>query len=504
MKTPCAQIQEMIIDQLLGKLSPQQTQTVQQHLDSCSVCQSYQTRLRIQEKELEKMGTQLTNNLEEKQNKVIKAVDNLPARTPGHSRPFAYAVAAGILLVIGLLLYRMGIPLDGTTKLYAMSDIPELFNTARTLHIKGKLFFPEFPNTPPAETEYWLDIENGRWRSAGPSYCISEDGIDVWYFKEIYNGQGTKLSINTREKTCRYYKLSEFQKDLNIQQTQRTLLQLTCGTPDFFDTYRIQGQEELNGETYNIWEGQLNIGPTQFKITSWLSPRTGHLAKAEFSQLMENKQWAKRCTFDIVEIDQPIDKSIFELAVPDDYTAANTRETAQEMSMAKMVAGMSSVHIEYYLLYALPDNRLIMCWRNEFLKNPEEEHTCFNDLSFGGPVPKLPGEAYGLKAQIGAKECFWQGRHLAYTQKDGKFYEWAVYIPEQLPPTKPNHTYSYTRLYRMNNGEKASVTTAGSPDVTIEDQEDFDQLVLGAMRQLSDDPDMAAPFTLDEVLSLKK
>ena len=114
MKIPCSHIPEQLIDLMLGQLNKQQKNTVNLHLDSCSVCQSYFEQLRNQEKELEHMGTQLTDNLEEKQEKVIKALNTLPHRFAPpdrtiwsiivHSKITKPLAAAIVLIAVGISL----------------------------------------------------------------------------------------------------------------------------------------------------------------------------------------------------------------------------------------------------------------------------------------------------------------------------------------------------------------------------------------------------------------
>ncbi|MHC4552546.1 MAG: tetratricopeptide repeat protein [Planctomycetota bacterium] len=132
MKIPCTQIQELIIDWLLGELDPQKIESVQQHLNSCSVCQSYDERLRNQEKELEKMGTHITHNLEEKQDKAIEAIHTLPD-IKSTARPWLmkYAAAAAVLLIIVLTVVN-----KSTSKAWAIGQTIDAFKEIRTVQLE--------------------------------------------------------------------------------------------------------------------------------------------------------------------------------------------------------------------------------------------------------------------------------------------------------------------------------------------------------------------------------
>lgn len=419
-------------------------------------------------------------------------------------KPFTkLAAAAMIIIALGLFMHFQDIPFDGATKAYAMSDVPSLFHSAKSLHIKGKLFFPEYKNAEPVEIEHWIDAENSRWRSVKPSQFASNGVLDVYLTEEIFDGQNIKMSIDHRAETYTYYYVSPFYKNMSIHQTIEGMLQLISGQPEIFDTYHILRQESINDATYNLWEGVVDVGPMKFKMQSWLSPYTGQMAKAVIWRTGDSKEWNKQCEFDTIEMNLPIEDSIFHLKGPDGYAAENTIETAKNMGPGKMVGGMAcGIELEQYFLFAIPQKCLIMCWRNEFRENPEEESQYFSDLNFGGPVPRLPAEVYALKTKIDGQEYFWQAKHLISTQKDGKYYEWALYIPEQSPPTKPRHNYCYTLVYRMNNDKKGNVTLGCSPIITIENQSDFEKFIIEATKELSDNSTLPIEMTLEQVMGL--
>lgn len=459
-----------------------------------------QTRIELDQKILDDCLTELVNQ---------KSSEPSPGpniwRIIMHSKITKYAAAVVIFIAVGLFLHFQGIPFDGATKVYAMSDVPDLFHSAKTLHIKGKLFFPEDKDANPAKIEHWVDIEKSRWHSITPCYSITNGKVDFYLTEEIFDGGYTKLSIDHNRKIYTYFNVSDFQKNLSIQQKIVALLQLTCGQPEIFDTYQIKRQEVINGQPYNLWEGVIIETGQEIKIKlqSWLSPKTGQMAKAVIWRTVDGDKWGKQCEFETVEMNIPIEDSIFQMQGPADYVATNSIDTAMDMGSAKLVGGMQSVLLEQYFLFALPQNCLVMCWRNELLDNPEQESQYFNNLSLGGPVPQLPAEVYALKTKIDGQEYSWSGKHLMVTQKDGKCYEWALYAPENSTPTKPRHNkYSYTLVYRMNNDDKPNVTLANMPDITIENQADFEKLVLEGMREMSDDSALPKEMTLEQVLSL--
>ena len=82
-----------------------------------------------------------------------------------------FAIAAMALFLVGLTVWQLGGSIDGTGRVYAMSEVPDLFRSARTLHMKVQIYYPNGEGSEelsPMEAEFWLDFEKQRWRSIKP------------------------------------------------------------------------------------------------------------------------------------------------------------------------------------------------------------------------------------------------------------------------------------------------------------------------------------------------
>ena len=56
----------------------------------------------------------------------------------------------------------------------------------------------------------------------------------------------------------------------------------------------------------------------------------------------------------------------------------------------------------------------------------------FENLKAGGTLPKMPVVPSALlKRSLWGEKTYYSGQHLAYTVKEGKVYEWAIYVPRQ-------------------------------------------------------------------------
>ncbi len=129
----------------------------------------------------------------------------------------------------------------------------------------------------------------------------------------------------------------------------------------------------------------------------------------------------------------------------------------------------------------------------------------FEDLEFGGALPKLPVEIWGLKPGGWTGDITYVGRHIVYTRKGDMFIEWSLYVPESVPPAR-SEMLGYDVLYRFNLEEKPKWRIGYTLDygIRIETEEDFNKWVLGAMAELSDDGKAPDGITYESVLQLSE
>jgi len=93
--------------------------------------------------------------------------------------------------------------------------------------------------------------------------------------------------------------------------------------------------------------------------------------------------------------------------------------------------------------------------------------------------------------------------HLAYTQKAGRFYEWSIYVANKT--VEPADVWGYQLQLESNleGGEaNARLSIAATAELTIQDEEDFNSLVLGAMAECSDAGVAPDRLTYENVLAL--
>jgi hypothetical protein len=291
-----------------------------------------------------------------------------------------------------------------------------------------------------------------------------------------------------------------------------------------YDSYRIIGQEEIDGKTYDIWEAILekrllpglkknNWLPPEaaefvyrpaIKIQVWLSPETGEFAKT-IRWIQRNDRWYKGSETTLVEHNIDMPDEIFAIEPPRGYNLLNTKYSAEAPELIQGQGSTLSVWLSSHIGFALPDGSVIACWSSHDDKSQTPQDSLFENLEMGGPLPKLPFEVYALEATHKDEEFTFEGCHLAYAKKNGIFYEWAIYIPLQDIDPKYSEMLNYNLLFHNNTSRYIDVNSLGTSvraELTIENQQDFETFVLGAMAELSDEGLVPEHLSYENVLRL--
>ena len=461
------------------------------------------------------------------------------------------------ILMISLFLYFSDTSI--VTKAYAMSDMPDVLYSAQNLHMKkiSRLSFNyssgsgrrgtsmrgginagasganNESSVVEVDTEYWIDFANGRWKTPFIGYGMGggirpggreTSGPEVNVSEKICAGGDFEMLVDHDRKTVFYTRVNEFQKKLRCYQHAKIFVNEALGEPDFYDSYQIIGQEEIDGEIYDIWEAIMekrlrhaykdnNWLPPEAaefayeparKIQAWLSPQTGDLAKT-IRWTQRNGQWQKGNETTLVEYNIDMPDEIFALEPPPGYRCLNSKRSAKAPELIRGRGSILSVQLSTHIGFALPNGSIIACWGSYDKKSQRPQNMLFKDLQMGGPLPKLPFEVYALEATLRGEEFTFEGYHLAYTKKNGEFYEWAIYIPTKYIDSKYSDMLNYDFIFRNNTTRKLDVNSLGSsvrPELTIKNQQDFETYVLGAMAEMSNDGNIPEQITYEKVLKL--
>ena len=472
------------------------------------------------------------------------------------NRKIQLATAATVILIVSLVCYWSDTSI--VTKAYAISDMPELLYSARNLHMKkierlsfnfssssssggqsvsgrggfngGASGVDRKSSTVEVNTEYWLDLDNGRWRTPFLGFSsgggIGPGGPEtsqpkVSIAERICAGGDFEMLVDHDRKTVFYTRLTDFQKLLRCRQYAKIFLNEVLGEPDWYDSYLIIGQEEIDGKTYDIWQAVIekqlkhafkenNWLPSEAaeyayeparKKQVWLSPETGKFAKT-IGWTQRNGQWYKGSETTLVEHNIDMPDEIFALEPPSGYRPLNSKYSATTPELGQGRGSVLSIWLSNYIGFALHDGSIIACWSSYDEKSRRSQAPLFKNLEMGGPLPKLPFEVYALEATHKDEEFTFEGYHLAYTKKNDEFYEWALYIPSQDIDTKYSQMLNYNFILRNNTPRRVDVNSLGTSvraELTIKNKKDFDIWIRGAMAELSDNAIAPENITYENV-----
>lgn len=447
------------------------------------------------------------------------------------------AVAAAVILAVGL--WPQDVSENGTVQPgrgYALADIPRLLDSAKVLHLREWYYIPGMLDGPPdlkrrkVEAEYWLDVANGRWRlwftdlglsgSAEPTdkqremtYRYLQRVSDGEYMMELWHDAPIFEDDPTVEKLGEYTLLTPYMRHLEVLFYYPWV---TACTDRFRDAtalgqYVKVGEEELHGDMFELWEHEQQVPrwdeTTKKRIWAsdrwgktrvWLSPATGDVGRLEtwYKGPATDGTWMLGEVTDIVERDVEPPPGIFDTTPPAGYVMRSTKETAplRSLSTECHTLGFGDLELRLHMHLSLSDGSILFGWSSRDASVPEDQAALFENLVPGGPLPPLPIEIQAIVPENEDCDLHYTGRHLAWTQKDGRCYEWALYVPQYALPAPQDRCAKWWQFHYVVNSDRVSDdereplgTPAGDARIyRVNSPADFDRLVVGAVADLSD------------------
>lgn len=415
-----------------------------------------------------------------------------------HSRALKWAIpvaaAAAILLAVGVWPRgdtRSGKPQPG--RVYAFSEFPALVRSAQTFHVHGM-------QTMGTGDGKYVELPIELWHSASGAYRswrISTHKGRVDFSYVVCDGTH-QMIVNDASKSVSFERITPFQTRILFLTGMQNLL---FGNRFLrLDDFARKGTEVIDGRACEIWESE--GGDSRGYRKCWFDPSAGVLARAETWEKDSGTGHLRR-TFLLDKVERNIDAppGIFDTTPPADYQLANTKETAPLAKLVYAQHSGPSLERTVYIGFVLPDGSTVLPWSVREVGKDEPQDSLFEGLVAGGEFPKLPIEIYALTSKIGPEQVTCTGRHLTWTRKDGQCIEWGLYVPDRH---LPNITWRGL-LTRQNPPDRAlkkeemSATMHSTIEVTASD---FDELVLGAMAELSDSGAAPAGITYEGVTRL--
>ncbi len=438
------------------------------------------------------------------------------------SRITKLAAAAAIIVVATIAINQF----TSTTIVYGVTEVLELCKKAGTIHIQGRSFYPEFPEQNQAQQaigfEVWLDIKNGRSRvkSAGR---VTKDGQTTFnYYENVIDGH-YRMRVDHSKKSVTYYKIDKTDQPKAIAPDFDIQLKQMFGDPDQIEAYALTGSEQIDDSMYDIWQAEIQPDPDSqiwLRIKMWLSPITGEIGRVVTWQSRDKSDWFRTYEIDRIERNVSFPDGLFETEPPEGYLVHNTKETPKEKRLAKSSWYGKGAAIGVYQGFTIEDGSVIIVFssadqKSEGAWRPGDELAgvsqigVFQNLQTGGPLPELPIVVSALqRKRLWSGTTLYIGRHLTWTQKDDKLYEWAIYVPAQ-EKQKSRSAIGYESFEAILGFNPPDLEANWNYEVGVfsgryVDAENFNTLLLKYMAEFCDDVLMPEDVTYENILQLAR
>ncbi len=430
------------------------------------------------------------------------------------------AAAAAIILIV---VFAINVLDKLSTPAYGLTQALQAYKQANIIHMKGLTFFVKDTKNGQEHRglpyEKWIDREKGYFRELRPCgrFGPSPDETPHHYLT-VSDGQYLMKTFHTRyfvnDKSdemgppiimVKYKELSPFQQRLQMRTMQNIL--------DYYSVYDVAGfakigSEAIDEEELDIWQGEVTspdkVVPYE-KLMVWLSPTSGEIKQIYrwSNTQMDNNEVSWRLAGIInFEYDAIPPEGCFDTVPPPDSELENTKETAIKLDL-----GMYDGRETFYTCigFNLNDGSVILGW-HAHLSGQLDQEELFKDLEPGGPLPQLPAQITELVPYPVEGDVVCVGRHLAYTQNAGKFYEWGLYVPNGDMPSRSLFTSLKVKKEFHNSSMRdyPGFPNLVGNEISISSEQEFNTWVLGAMAELSYDGKAPEGITYESVLQLAR
>jgi hypothetical protein len=556
----CTECREQIIACLEDALPAQDAQEVTAHLEACATCRleaAEQHRLRdrliADARALSQppLDTRVMDRIHRAE--TFKLRRNRMRKRYGLA---ALAVAASVVLAISVGLWPESGHKGSSGRVYALSDVPGLLASARTLHYHEYSFVPSSDGYDAPigtahrriEKDIWLDLANSRWHIADTDQGLT-DGLppsdelkrecthrfmqwisDGEYALELVYDQPVFRDDPSTRKIAQFTRLNALHRQLRLRHYYMwaTEWEQELSDAEVLSHFAQVGRETINGVSFSIWEAVQDLGHRdratgqkvydethRLKFRIWFSPALGIIQRVErWQQYQPNGQWVNTEVVDKVERDVAPPPGIFDPVPPPGYTLENTKDTARYESIADDCSGNSvgDLTVQYHIGLNLSDGSILLGWSSRDPKDPASQAPLFEGLSPGGPLPKLPIEIQAIRSDDPGCDLTYAGRHLAWTQKGDRFFEWSVFVPNRdragpfacLRRIKLEHAINSANATAAQDKELHISSDWFLSHTAIKNREEFNTLVLGAMAELSDSGTAPEGITYEYVTQLSR
>jgi hypothetical protein len=224
-------------------------------------------------------------------------------------------------------------------------------------------------------------------------------------------------------------------------------------------------------------------------VQIWLSSETGSVGRITLQTKADRAtpEWTPYLCLSGFGINANPPRELFRTDPPEGYGVLNTKEDAPESERGIGVAayGCRDHGLFLHIAFTLRDGSVLAAWscRN---KNTGVGMETLRKMNPGNPLPSLPAADIRLE-QIPGIDCLsYAGYHLVSTEKNGIVYEWALYIPNLMPPSRETFFSSRTNIaFSIDDTCFMTFPRSISDDLVIRTEAEYEKWITGGFIELS-------------------
>lgn len=242
MSQPCPHMQDRILDSVLNRLDPQQSEVLQEHLVSCEACRQYVQSLKGQARSLIVLGLQIDAGMKARQDRVIEALQAVAPTEAGPTQVFPFlggflrtAVAAVLVLGVGLGLGRWTAPRMDVQKLRAdlqtsmAASVTEAVQESILSQMDQRLQTGLAQNEAKLRTELTGQVQDGWQRFVSQAGSNAQDLVEKRFAELVQVVEEARLT--DRQRMVKALERMEQSRYRNRAEVQTTLAALTEKKP---------------------------------------------------------------------------------------------------------------------------------------------------------------------------------------------------------------------------------------------------------------------------------
>ncbi len=307
MNNPCEKMRDKIADYVLGLLSAEEIEAIDEHIRQCTGCREYAESLQSEKRSLLRFGKTLDSEMDVRQAKIIEALNQIPSektrllsigRIIMKSNITKLAAAAVIIIAVLIGINQFGGSIDGAS--VAWGKIIQPIMTAQT--VVFNVIMAEGENVPITRV-----MNNGTQRLRNE--ILSPDGKTIQAIQIVDFDNLRILTLVPQHKRAVFIDLKDLPEEPeNILEGMRNVITELQEDPAF--SVELLGEQELDGQLTMVVRA---TGPDG-ELKVWADPQT-HLP------IRIEQKW-RQLEFALTnfEFDVELDESLFSMEIPEGYS----------------------------------------------------------------------------------------------------------------------------------------------------------------------------------------